>query len=167
MSALFTQCPGDTVQTRTGKVDSARKFKCNTTTLAQFVCLRGCPIRNPLTDLLHILILSSWFKISKLSELTFVEKMLVSRQSQVAKLIVHYNYKLEIFSTLLSNMSVFCFFLILYLFLKLIRIAKCLKLAKSLLWSNNLPSWYIYIYNLMHLETSRKKIPVLKITYCT
>ena len=25
---LFTQCPGDTVQTATGKVDSARKFKC-------------------------------------------------------------------------------------------------------------------------------------------
>ena len=109
-------------------------------------------------------ILSSWFKISKLSELNFVEKMLVSRQSQVAKLV---HYKLEIFSTLLSNMSVFCYFLILYLFLKLIRIAKCLKLAKSLLWSNNLPSWYIYIYNLMHLETSRKKFPVLKITYCT
>ena len=28
MSALFTQCPGDTVQTGTGKVDPARKFKC-------------------------------------------------------------------------------------------------------------------------------------------
>ena len=26
MSALFTQCPGDTVQTGTGKVDSARKL---------------------------------------------------------------------------------------------------------------------------------------------
>ncbi len=26
MSVLFTQCPGDTVQTGTGKVDSARKF---------------------------------------------------------------------------------------------------------------------------------------------
>ena len=30
MSALFTQCPGDTVQTGTGKVDPARKFKCTT-----------------------------------------------------------------------------------------------------------------------------------------
>ena len=30
MSALFTQCPGDTVQIRTGKVDPARKFKCTT-----------------------------------------------------------------------------------------------------------------------------------------
>ena len=26
--ALFTQCPGDTVQTGTGKVDPSRKFKC-------------------------------------------------------------------------------------------------------------------------------------------
>ena len=30
MSALFTQCPGNTVQTGTGKVDPARKFKCTT-----------------------------------------------------------------------------------------------------------------------------------------
>ena len=30
MSALLTQSPGDTVQTRTGKVDPARKFKCTT-----------------------------------------------------------------------------------------------------------------------------------------
>ena len=30
MSALFTQWPGDTVQTGTGKVDPARKFKCTT-----------------------------------------------------------------------------------------------------------------------------------------
>ena len=30
MSALFTQCLGDTVQTGTGKVDPARKFKCTT-----------------------------------------------------------------------------------------------------------------------------------------
>ena len=28
MSALIIQCPGDTVQTGTGKVDPARKFKC-------------------------------------------------------------------------------------------------------------------------------------------
>ena len=28
MSALFTRCQGYTVQTRTGKVDPARKFKC-------------------------------------------------------------------------------------------------------------------------------------------
>ena len=28
MSALLTQSPGDTVQTGTGKVDPARKFKC-------------------------------------------------------------------------------------------------------------------------------------------
>ena len=28
MSALFTKCPGDTVQTGTGKVDPAQKFKC-------------------------------------------------------------------------------------------------------------------------------------------
>ena len=30
MSALLTQCPGITVQTGTGKVDPARKFKCTT-----------------------------------------------------------------------------------------------------------------------------------------
>ena len=30
MSALFTQCPGDTVQTGTGKVDPAWKIKCTT-----------------------------------------------------------------------------------------------------------------------------------------
>ena len=30
MSALFIQCPGDTVQTETEKVDPARKFKCTT-----------------------------------------------------------------------------------------------------------------------------------------
>jgi len=28
VSALFTQCPGGTVQTGTKKVDPARKFKC-------------------------------------------------------------------------------------------------------------------------------------------
>ena len=31
MSALLTQCPGDTVQTGTGKVDPARKFQFTTT----------------------------------------------------------------------------------------------------------------------------------------
>ena len=30
MSALYTQCPGNTVQTGTRKVDLARKFKCTT-----------------------------------------------------------------------------------------------------------------------------------------
>jgi len=30
VSALFTQYPGDTVQSGTGKVDPARKFKCTT-----------------------------------------------------------------------------------------------------------------------------------------
>ena len=30
MSALFTQCPDDTVQAGTGNVDPARKFKCTT-----------------------------------------------------------------------------------------------------------------------------------------
>ena len=35
MSALFTQCPGDTVQTGTGKVDPAWKFKCTTAARAQ------------------------------------------------------------------------------------------------------------------------------------
>ena len=30
LSALFTQCPGDTVQTGTGKVDPAWKFICTT-----------------------------------------------------------------------------------------------------------------------------------------
>ena len=29
-SPIITQCPGDTVQTGTGKVDPARKFKCTT-----------------------------------------------------------------------------------------------------------------------------------------
>jgi len=33
VSALFTQCPGDTVQTGTGKVDPTRKFKCTTAAL--------------------------------------------------------------------------------------------------------------------------------------
>jgi len=30
VSALFTQCPGDTGQTGTGKVDPAWKIKCTT-----------------------------------------------------------------------------------------------------------------------------------------
>jgi len=30
VSALFKQCPGDTVQTGSGKVDPAQKFKCTT-----------------------------------------------------------------------------------------------------------------------------------------
>jgi len=30
VSVFFTQCPGDTAQTGTGKVDPARKFKCTT-----------------------------------------------------------------------------------------------------------------------------------------
>ena len=34
VSALFTRCPGDTVQTGTGKVDSARKFKYTTAACA-------------------------------------------------------------------------------------------------------------------------------------
>jgi len=32
---IFTQCPGDTVQTGKGKVDPARKFKCTTAARAQ------------------------------------------------------------------------------------------------------------------------------------
>ena len=35
MSALFTQCLGDTVQTGTGNVDPARKFKCTTAARAE------------------------------------------------------------------------------------------------------------------------------------
>jgi len=37
VSALFTQCPGDTVQTGTGKVDPARKFKCTTEARGQVI----------------------------------------------------------------------------------------------------------------------------------
>ena len=37
VSALFTQCPGDTVETRTGKVDPARKFKCSTAARAHTI----------------------------------------------------------------------------------------------------------------------------------
>ena len=36
MSALFTQCTGDTIQTGTGKVDQARKFKCTTAARANY-----------------------------------------------------------------------------------------------------------------------------------
>ena len=32
LSVLFTRCLSDTVQTGTGKVDAARKFKCTTAT---------------------------------------------------------------------------------------------------------------------------------------
>ena len=35
MSALFTQCPGDTIQTGIGKVDPHRKFKCSTAARVQ------------------------------------------------------------------------------------------------------------------------------------
>jgi len=35
VSAFFTQCSGDTVQTGTGKVDPAQKFKCTTSTAAR------------------------------------------------------------------------------------------------------------------------------------
>ena len=35
VSALSTQCPGNTVQTGTGNVDPARKFKCTTAARAQ------------------------------------------------------------------------------------------------------------------------------------
>ena len=41
VSALLTQSPGDTVQTGTGKVDPARKFKCTTAARAGYklVCI--------------------------------------------------------------------------------------------------------------------------------
>ena len=39
MSALFTQCPGDTAQAGTGKVDPARKFKCTMAARAIQKCL--------------------------------------------------------------------------------------------------------------------------------
>ena len=37
MSTLFTQCPSDTVQTKTGKVDPARKFKCTTAARGKWI----------------------------------------------------------------------------------------------------------------------------------
>ena len=42
MSALFTQCLDDTVQTGTGKVDPARKFKFPTAARESAVC----PVQN-------------------------------------------------------------------------------------------------------------------------
>ena len=33
--ALFTQCPGDALQTGTGKINLARKFKCTTAARVQ------------------------------------------------------------------------------------------------------------------------------------
>ena len=40
MSALFTQCPGDTIQTGTGKIDPARILKCTKAACAEkSVCL--------------------------------------------------------------------------------------------------------------------------------
>jgi len=39
VSALFTQCPGNTVQTGTGKVDPARKFQCTTAARAQLITI--------------------------------------------------------------------------------------------------------------------------------
>jgi len=41
VSALFTQCPGDTVQTGTGKVDPARKFKYTMAARVRCVSLIG------------------------------------------------------------------------------------------------------------------------------
>ena len=41
MSALFTQCPGDTVQTGTRKVDPARKLKYNMAARVRCVSLIG------------------------------------------------------------------------------------------------------------------------------
>ena len=40
MPTLFTQCPGDTVQTGTGKVVPARKFKCTTAARGEsYICI--------------------------------------------------------------------------------------------------------------------------------
>ena len=62
MSALFTQCPGDTVQTGTGKVDPARKFKCTTAARADVIFSRfsGFSLKIILVDYAHALSLSSY-----------------------------------------------------------------------------------------------------------
>jgi len=53
VSALFTQCKGDTVQTRTGKVDPARKFKCTT---AARDCSIGCTLIRGYCSIVYTLI---------------------------------------------------------------------------------------------------------------
>ena len=40
LSALFTQCPGDTVQTWTGQLDPARKFKCTAAARVYYLTAR-------------------------------------------------------------------------------------------------------------------------------
>ena len=52
MSALFTQCPGHTVQTGAGNVDPAQKFKC--TSAARFISRdtlhQGCNAREVISE---------------------------------------------------------------------------------------------------------------------
>ena len=53
---IYTQCPGDTVQTGTGKVDPARKFKCTTTVrvrIPKFSGWTSSKIYNALTCTVH------------------------------------------------------------------------------------------------------------------
>ena len=57
MSALLTQSPGDTVQTETGKVDPARKFKCTTAARVMywsFQCHNPKENRHNFPNLIHI-----------------------------------------------------------------------------------------------------------------
>ena len=72
MSALSTQCPGNTVQTGTGNVDPARKFKCTTTAretpIASQLLIRECQENNHLTKILrkHL-----FFQIVKINQRIF------------------------------------------------------------------------------------------------
>jgi len=53
VSALFKQCPGDTVQTGTGEVDPARKFKCTTAARGReknILPTRGSPLESNPTN---------------------------------------------------------------------------------------------------------------------
>ena len=51
MSALFTQCPIDTVQTGTGKVEPVKKFKCTTAAPVLYLVFF---IKCPLSSILYL-----------------------------------------------------------------------------------------------------------------
>ena len=87
MSALFTQCPGDTVQTGTGKVDPARKFKCTTAARVDvfFSRFSGFSLKIILVDYAHALSLSLIQHSMRLSPLSCLMVIATEKSLNIEK----------------------------------------------------------------------------------
>ena len=82
MSALFSLCPGDTVQTGTGKVDPARNFKCGRSTRVPSSTLRHFPsystVYNDYFPALFFVLIDSFSEIMNFSNF---QNLIVNKSS--------------------------------------------------------------------------------------